>query len=595
MTVSTLYGNNQLIRKTVARMFPACFAAVMAASITLMMDSLLAGSLIGSLAIAAVAVGDPIVSVGRSLTQTISSGALVKMTVNVGRNDREAINRAYSLGFWGTVALGAILVAAANLFAGVLVLLFGAAGNAELAAQAGIYLHACSVHILFSCMNIFLGKVLSLFGYQSLVFLIALMNIGVNLTTSIIFVRMLPEGYAIAGLGIGSCIAAASCSALAFLVIKLKKLPVKLKLYAFGPGELMEALKLGFPTAGNNIADGMVSGVVNNIIVRGFSGNPMALAVYTAVKSVFNFTQAATIGAAMATGPLFGILYGARDKSALRRTLREGYKIGLVFAVVWCGVLMGLLPVLQKIYGMSGNTDVRTGVMVCFLFIPFFLAIRVMAQVFESTEKAGMGILYSILPDTVLYPLMLMVLMPRLGYMGIWLSFGGNGLLFLVLLFVVRSIKERSFRPSVDRMLCLDESIRSNVPMLDISIRANSFDVANLSEQIHAFLEQEKVSERTAYLAALCLEELAADFVAHSEEEHSKGSDQEVMDIKLFSDEGFLRLIIRNAAKGYNPLDFRPDDENVAKIGVKMVQKNARRIEYSYVYKINIVTIDLDK
>lgn len=43
-------------------MFPAYFAATMAASINLMLDSLLAGSLIGSLAIAAVAVGNPIVS-----------------------------------------------------------------------------------------------------------------------------------------------------------------------------------------------------------------------------------------------------------------------------------------------------------------------------------------------------------------------------------------------------------------------------------------------------------------------------------------------------------------------------------------------------
>ena len=32
-----------------------------------------------------------------------------------------------------------------------------------------------------------------------------------------------------------------------------------------------------------------------------------------------------------------------------------------------------------------------------------------------------------------------------------------------------------------------------------------------------------------------------------------------------------------------------------AKVGVKMAQKAARNIEYSYVYGMNIVNIDLDK
>ena len=68
----------------------------------------------------------------------------------------------------------------------------------------------------------------------------------------------------------------------------------------------------------------------------------MALAVYTAVKSVFSFTQAATVGTAVSTAPLFGILYGARDKNGLRRTLREGFKVGLLFSVGWCAVLIAL-------------------------------------------------------------------------------------------------------------------------------------------------------------------------------------------------------------------------------------------------------------
>ncbi|MBQ4538020.1 MAG: hypothetical protein II995_00270, partial [Oscillospiraceae bacterium] len=89
------------------------------------------------------------------------------------------------------------------------------------------------------------------------------------------------------------------------------------------------------------------------------------------------------------------------------------------------------------------------------------------------------------------------------------------------------------------------------------------------------------------------LEELAADFVAHTPEKVK--SDRVIMDIKLFSDKDSFKVLIRNSAPAYNPLDFELDDKTFSKIGVKLAQKVAKRIEYNYVYKINIVTITVEK
>jgi len=244
---------------------------------------------------------------------------------------------------------------------------------------------------------------------------------------------------------------------------------------------------------------------------------------------------------------------------------------------------------------MSGVPQFRTGVIVCLCFLPLLLAVRVMTQTFEATEKAGMGLTYSILPDSVIYPLLLLVLLPKLGYMGIWLAYAANSLPFLVLLYLIRSLGQKSFRFSADRMLALDKSIRDNVPMLDISILSSNADATGISGQVHEFLKEENVSERTAYMAALCLEELAADFVEHTQTENIKDAEKTIMDIKLFSDEDSLRIVIRNAAPAYNPLDFQLDNETFSKIGVKLVQKVSRHIDYSHVYKMNIITIDLEK
>jgi hypothetical protein len=195
----------------------------------------------------------------------------------------------------------------------------------------------------------------------------------------------------------------------------------------------------------------------------------------------------------------------------------------------------------------------------------------------------------------VIYPVLLVLLLPVMGYSGLWLSFAGNGIPFFVALYLVRSIKHKTLRVSVDRLLCLDEIIRDHVPELDISIRSNHADVTGISSQVHHFLMDQQVSSRTAYMTALCLEELAADFVAHTMRESSKSADRTIMDIKIFSDEDGLQVIIRNEASSYNPLDFALDDVTFAKVGVKLAQKVARKIEYSYVYQLNIITIVLDK
>jgi hypothetical protein len=67
------------------------------------------------------------------------------------------------------------------------------------------------------------------------------------------------------------------------------------------------------------------------------------------------------------------------------------------------------------------------------------------------------------------------------------------------------------------------------------------------------------------------------------------------MDIKLFADESMLRTIIRNESAMYNPLDFELDGESFSKIGVKLAQNLADNITYNYVYRMNIVTIDINR
>jgi len=595
MLTGSLHGNNQLIRKTILRMYPASFAANFTVSIALMMDTLLAGAVIGQQAIAAVAIGLPAIGIFQALTQTVINGSGIKMATYAGRGDREKLQQTYSLGLAGTVVLGLCFITICLLLAPQLTKLLGGAKTPEVAAQARIYLRASSVCILFGSINNFLGKILALYGYQKAVFRAAVIAMTGNVVFSLIAMNLLPADMAIAGLGVGTWCGGFLAVLSSLIEFKRRKIPLRFNLKDVRIRQLPGIARMGISSSGNTLADNVVAGLVNNIIVAGFGGNTVPLSIYTAVKGVFSFALTSVSSIMTASSPLLGILYGSRDKNGLLRTVREGYKIGLVVSAVWCCILAAALPLLERFYGMQGVSQFRTGVLICMLFIPLHLLMRIFIQLFESTEKIGMGMLYSIVPDSVLYPILLTALMPLLGYNGIWLAYAANALVFILALYLIRSIASRSFRLDFDRMLCLDRSIRDHVPVLDISIRSNNTDVTGISRQVHEFLAQQETNPKTAYLTALCIEELAADFVANTNLKNDKAAERTIMDIKLFSDEGFLRMIIRNAADAYNPLDYEFDKETYAKVGIKMVQKLARSIDYNYVYRMNIVTIDVDK
>ncbi len=575
-------------------MFGGSLAAGITAAVALMTDTLLAGVFFNKLAIAAVAVGTPIINIFQALNQTIINGASVKMNVAAGKGDNEEVRKSYSVAVSCSVATGVLFILVCQIFAKPLVMAFG--GTPEIAETAIWYLRGATGCILFGTINMFASKTLALFGRQKVIFTSALIAIVGNIVFSMFLVKVLPARFAIAGLGVGTWLGGFLAFIASSLALRKHNISYRFGLKDISLERFGTFVRLGIPSSGNNLADGVVSGVANNLIVNGFSNGVVALSVYTAVKSIATFATAIVQAINLAVTPLFGIMYGSRDKNGLMRAYRESLRLATIANFI-CGVAVSLAsPLLAGVFDMKGSSEFTIGLIISmFLFLPLTSLARLSAQFFEAVEKPVMGLLYSVVPDSVIYPLLLLVLVPVLGYNGIWLSFSLNPIPFLVGLYLIRSARDKNFSLSANRIFCIDGDIRENVPKIDISIESDNRDVSFVSEQVYDFLMKEEVGHKIAHTTALCLEELAADFVEHTTQTDEKDGDKVIMDIKLFSDADKLRTIIRNKAECYNPLNFVADPETFHKIGVKLAQKLAKRIEYNYVYQMNVVTIDIDK
>lgn len=592
-----LTQDNVLVRKSILNMFPATFVASFLMTFQFMVDITLGGVFFTPNHIAAIGTAMPVMLFALAFMNAISGGANLLLTTALGRGDKETANRMFSLGVSGPFVIGIVFIAVIEIFAQPLVVLCGAR-TPELTQYAVSYLRCYALLIPFSGVNRMVGSVCSTYGYVGKYMAESITGILTNIIFSVLFIKITSLG--IGSLGLGSAVSGVINVGISWIIIRQSHIPLRLKAYRYRIKELISVLAHGLPGTTDSLVDSAVAGIVNNLIVSSLGA--AGLAVQSVVKSIFNVIIVPIMATGVATGPLFGLFYGARDRQGLKKTIGSGLAIGIISTLVWAVVCIAALPLLLKVFMKNAanieNAEqlIRQGIYIMMIFVPFRTCAVTLGHFYEATERFKQSLLISIIPDSLIYPVLLAIMLPNFGYIGLWLSQGGNALVFFVIMYLLHTVIKRTLKMPSDDILQFNQKVKVAVPMFDISIGYSNTDVTGISEKIHRFLLKEYGTKRTAYLTALCLEELMADFIAHSQitEEKIKGGGA-FTDVKLFSDPDAFRIIIRNAAKQYSPLDFEYDDESFSKIGIKMAQKFADRIDYCYVYRMNIVTIYVAK
>lgn len=260
---------------------------------------------------------------------------------------------------------------------------------------------------------------------------------------------------------------------------------------------------------------------------------------------------------------------GRGDKDGFHRTYSLSF---------WLTIVVGLICTLVPI-----------------VFAPLYMIQCTMNGFFECTEQTIMSMAFAIVPEALLYPMIMVLLAKPLGPMAIWIGMGMSIVPLILVIYLFFAWKYRTFRVPLDKLLLLEEEITEHLPSIDMSISANEREVTDISEKIQNFFRDQGVSEQTAYMSALCAEEIAADYITHRNNSPGRKNRYSMMDLKTFCDEERIEIIIRNYDQPYNPLDFELDPEDFSKIGIYMMQKQAKNINYIYAFHLNVVTVTLDK
>ena len=154
-------------------------------------------------------------------------------------------------------------------------------------------------------------------------------------------------------------------------------------------------------------------------------------------------------------------------------------------------------------------------------------------------------------------------------------------------------LSRRRLPRSLDEWLFLkDDFGAADGDRLELPIGGLS-DVTRTSAQVQAFCKAHGTSCRTAYYAALSLEEMAGNVVNHG---FSRDRRAHYINCRVvYTSQGIL-LRIKDDCPPFNPLEWMemvaPQDP-FRNIGIRMVHRLARDVSYQNLLGLNVLTIVL--
>ena len=559
-------------------------------------DGLVISRFLGPEAMAAEGIVHPIYSIMGIISGLLAVGMQVRCTQMIGRGRQKELSRFFSATVYVGTAVSLLFTLIVLVFAKPFAALLGASGNgAELLVPASRYLIGIGVGIPPLIMTAILAPAFQLDSGRKTIQTGAIIEAVADILLDLLAVKL---GFGI--LGVGLATAAASYFNLLFQCTHfLRKdrmlhfvrpdMPVR---------EFLQMLSLGGERAIKRLFNTVRPVVLNTIIIA--YGGALAMSALSVRNSFSNFVEIFGAGIASAVALLTGLYYGEVNDEAIHAVNSCERKLITVCCGSVCVLLFLFAPLVAKLY-VSADGELYH--MVTFVIRMLALQNPLQALIANRIKylqaiqrRHNMNLL--IFAAQLAFVLLSAFVLGRLfGVYGILASFTVSDALSLLAVGVFYAVKCRKPIPSRRDLLALPDEFRlgpGDVISLDIR---NTDDVALASEQIMMFCKGHKIKQKTAYYAALCFEELAANVVEYGFPNNR--SAHPIIDLRIVITENKFVIRMRDDCPQYDVTKKiaaanADDADPTQNIGIRIVSKLASDINYMHAFETNSLIISFD-
>lgn len=384
-------------------------------------DRIFIGQVVGTDAIAGLAITFPVVNISTALGVLIGAGASARVSIMLGNNDVPSALRVTGNALMLTLGIGAVYIALFYLFLDDLLELFGAteanlpyARDMMLYVLPGLFL----TNIAFSFNNIMRSS-----GFPTRAMVMMFIGAGVNVVLDPIFIYVLDWGIKGAAIATDIAMAVSAAFVMSHFVKGRGTVRFKRGIYRLDRRIIWGIVGIGAAPCIVNLAGCLINILINHTLNR--YGGSDAIASAGVFVTVTSFVVAFIIGICQGMQPIVGYNYGAGQYGRLKRAFALAAVVATGVSVVGWGLGMLVPAELSRAFLTDVEMVVNTaGYLTIAMSMFWMVGLQIVATTFfQAIGEVGKSIFLS-MTRQVLFLIPALLILPGIyGLKGIWLCF----------------------------------------------------------------------------------------------------------------------------------------------------------------------------
>ena len=559
--------NRDLIKSVFIRILLPALAAGASANIASMIDGIVVGNAIGSVALAAVNACRPASQIYGFLSEILASGIAVCIAHSVGQNEKGKADKIFTTGIFATLIAAVVLTLVQLLFAGSICRVF--ANDEELYPLTLEYYRIFSLSIFFILFNCSLSAAMRTDGYPKLSALVQLLPHIVNAVLNVVFVGIF--GMGLRGVAIATVLGYFAAFLIGVSYFFFKK-SYRLLRGSFGRN-LADITSVGTPPAVNMGLISIKLLLINALVLS--VGGSLGMAVMSLLMVEWALESLFISGVKQSMMPMVSFYYANGDYHGVRAVFSYAFRF-LMGAEAALILLFEIFPqILPLLFGMREAEQISAacvGIRVFALQMPMEAFTMLAISYYTVIRQKKTALVLSVLQGLAAAVAVIYPLSHFFGINGVWLSFPVAGFIPLAVIAAMsRMNSEKFFR------------MKGHTYLQEFSVDVNK--LSQTVDSVRKAVSDAGFDAITANRTGLAIEEMAISAL-------ERNSRKKVhIDVTVRKSEDALLVTFSDDGTEFNPVTSAESEAKASNLA--MLKAISAKMEYSKIVGMNKTDIYL--
>jgi len=485
----------------------------MTLTMSIVVDSIIVGNMLGANALAAVNLVLPMVMVYNTVAICLGLGSATLISIAKGRRDTNYADAVF------TTLLGSTLVISFIMLAGQFVSLDNIVElltrEPSLRPLVKSYLHVLVWGTPLIILVPSLAYCLRVDGQVKLASTILIISNLVNLALDLVYMGPLKMGIAGSSLATVSGYIIGGLFLHPYIFSDKRSLHVKLEILAAPSGfltNLVAIAKTGFPAAMGSILITFKILCINHIVLA--VAGKSALVAFSVCLSCLSFVSMFIAGTAQAMTPIVGVLFGEKDYRGIRFVVRRTFTILLLASIASIILLESIPGQILELFGIHHPADLAEGIPAIRIFSLSLIgtSITFLSMFYYLTiGRTKLSTAISAVQGAGVVPIALL-LSGIMGAAGIWLAFSLAEVITILMILLCYFFLWSKYPQRYNSLLLLDQQELPEGSRFETTCTGDADTLTEVSSLIEAFtcksglpVETTEEIKRGVYIAAAAI------------------------------------------------------------------------------------------